>query len=60
VANPGGHGAFGALVKRHGEVIFSASEYLGHGAHITNNVAEYAGALIETAPTIAIPVTGKL
>jgi hypothetical protein len=43
--NPGGHGAFGVLVKRHGEVIFSASEYLGHGAHITNNVAEYAGAI---------------
>lgn len=24
-------------MKRHGEVIFSASEYLGHGAHITNS-----------------------
>jgi ribonuclease HI len=43
--NPGGHGAFGALVRRHGKIIFSASEYLGQGAHITNNVAEYAGAI---------------
>lgn len=43
--NPGGHGAYGVLVKRHGEVIYQASEYLGHGPHITNNVAEYAGVI---------------
>jgi Carbonic anhydrase len=39
--NPGGHGAYGVLVKRYGEVIYQASEYLGHGPHITNNVAEW-------------------
>lgn len=32
-------------MKRHGEVIYQASEYLGQGAHITNNVAEYAGVI---------------
>lgn len=40
--NPNGHAAWGALVKRNGEVIFANCGYLGHQA-TSNNVAEYAG-----------------
>jgi ribonuclease HI len=43
--NPGGHGGYGALVKRHGQVIYSKAVYLGRGPHISNNVAEYAGVI---------------
>lgn len=41
--NPGGYAGCGAIVKRDDRIIFSASEYLGHGPHLSNNVAEYAG-----------------
>lgn len=41
--NPGGHTGYGAVVKRDGQIIFSAVEYLGQGAQLSNNVAEYAG-----------------
>jgi ribonuclease HI len=41
--NPGGHAAYGALVKVDGEVKFSSGEYVGFGSGISNNVAEYAG-----------------
>jgi ribonuclease HI len=41
--NPSGHGGYGALVKRYDVPILSKSVYMGHGPHITNNVAEYAG-----------------
>jgi hypothetical protein len=43
--NPGGHGGYGALVKQHDTAILSRSVYIGHGPHITNNVAEYAGCI---------------
>lgn len=43
--NPGGHGSYGALVKRDGRTILSSSVYLGAGSHMTNNVAEYAGVI---------------
>lgn len=40
--NPNGHAAWGALVKRNGEVVFSNAGYLGRDG-TSNNVAEYAG-----------------
>lgn len=43
--NPGGHGAYGLLVKNRGVVVHQESRYIGHGPHISNNVSEYAGAL---------------
>jgi len=41
--NPGGHAAYGAVIKRDGEYVFGKGEYVGHGKGISNNVAEYAG-----------------
>ena len=43
--NPGGHGGYGALVKRHDQVIYSRAVYMGHGPHVSNNVAEYGGVI---------------
>jgi ribonuclease HI len=43
--NPGGHGAYGLLVKNRGVIVHQESQYIGHGPHISNNVSEYAGAL---------------
>lgn len=42
--NPGGHGAYGVLVKMDGETILAEGVYVGHGPKISNNVCEYAGA----------------
>lgn len=44
--NPGGHAGAGVVVKRHGQAILSQAVYLGHGAHLTHEIAEYAGLLI--------------
>jgi ribonuclease HI len=40
--NPGGHAAYGALVKADGEVVLSEGVYVGHGSKMSNNVAEYS------------------
>lgn len=44
--NPGGHAGAGAVVRRHDQVILSKAVYLGHGEHLTHEIAEYAGLLI--------------
>jgi len=43
--NPGGHGAYGALVKVNGETVLAEGGYVGHGSKISNNVCEYCGAM---------------
>jgi ribonuclease HI len=43
--NPGGHAAWGAVVKVDGETVYAAGGYCGHGSQMSNNVAEYTGAL---------------
>lgn len=43
--NPGGHAAWGALLRRDGKVIWNGSGYCGFGTGMSNNVAEYSGAL---------------
>lgn len=43
--NPGGHAAWGALVKVDGEEKLSIGRYVGHGPQMSNNVAEYSGML---------------
>lgn len=43
--NPGGHASFGAVVLIDGETVFEASEYVGHGPAMSNNVAEYSGCI---------------
>jgi ribonuclease HI len=43
--NPGGHGAYGALVKVNGEVVMREGGYVGCGPQISNNVSEYAGVI---------------
>lgn len=41
--NPGGHAAYGILIKVNGEITMAIGEYVGFGPTISNNVAEYAG-----------------
>lgn len=41
--NPGGHAAWGVVLCRNGEQIWSASGYCGVGPKMSNNVAEYSG-----------------
>ena len=41
--NPGGHAAFGVLVKVNGKIVTAYGQYVGNGPQISNNVAEYAG-----------------
>ena len=41
--NPGGHGAWGALVKVDGQVLYAEGGYVGVGPTVSNNVAEYSG-----------------
>ena len=40
--NPGGHGAWGALVKVDGTKVFESGGYIGHGPAYSNNCSEYA------------------
>jgi ribonuclease HI len=41
--NPGGHAAYGALIKQNGTVSWQEGGYVGQGPDMSNNVAEYAG-----------------
>lgn len=44
--NPGGHASYGALVRVGGETVLAESGYIGHGPRMSNNVAEYSGAIV--------------
>jgi ribonuclease HI len=50
--NPGGHAAYGAVVKVDGAVVLSEGGYVGHGSAMSNNVGEYAG-VIRVLETLA-------
>lgn len=41
--NPGGHASYGALIKLDGVKLWEEGQYVGNGAAMSNNVAEYAG-----------------
>lgn len=41
--NPGGHAAFGILVKVDGNTVLSRGEYVDYGPKMSNNVAEFSG-----------------
>lgn len=41
--NPGGHAAWGAVVKVDGEFVYRDGGYCGVGPAMSNNVAEYSG-----------------
>lgn len=41
--NPGGNAAFGALIKIDGITVWTASQFIGSGQGMSNNVAEYSG-----------------
>jgi ribonuclease HI len=43
--NPGGHAAWGILLKVNGVTIVERGDYVGVGAEMSNNVAEYGGAI---------------
>jgi ribonuclease H / adenosylcobalamin/alpha-ribazole phosphatase len=43
--NPGGEASFGLVAERDGVVVYSQSGYVGSGPMMSNNVAEYAGAI---------------
>lgn|SRR3990167_4974777 len=41
--NPGGHSAYGVVIKNGDETLLRESGYCGYGANSSNNVAEYSG-----------------
>lgn len=43
--NPGGHGGYGMLIRKDQQTIYSEAVYIGHWSELSNNVAEYAGAI---------------
>ena len=43
--NPGGHAAYGAVVKIDGSTVMAKGAYVGQGPSMSNNVAEYAGVI---------------
>lgn len=43
--NPGGHAAYGTVIRHDGKLIHRSSVYVGHGPKMSNNVAEYSGVL---------------
>jgi len=43
--NPGGHGTYDVVVRVDGEIVYRHGGYCGHGRHMSNNVAEYWGAI---------------
>lgn len=43
--NPGGHAAYGWVIKRNKSTVATGCGYIGHGDGMTNNVAEYVGLL---------------
>ena len=56
--NPGGHAAWGALVRVNGEDVYRDGGYCGFGKGMSNNVAEYSGFL--AALTQALKYPGKI
>jgi ribonuclease HI len=54
--NPGGHGAFGAIVRVDDKVVYRNAGYCGCGPTISNNVAEYCGVI--DALTAAVKYEG--
>jgi len=55
--NPGGRGGFGALIKIDGRLVWEGYGYIGQGAQISNNVAEYAGAIVVMRQLIQRKIT---
>ena len=53
--NPGGHAAWGALVRVDGEIVWRQSGYCGVGEGMSNNVAEYSGALAALTEAVKYP-----
>lgn len=43
--NPGGHASLGALVRINDSLVWSVAQYIGFGAQMSSNVAEYSGAI---------------
>jgi ribonuclease HI len=43
--NPGGHGGYGISIVNHGIEVYSEAAYIGQWRDLSNNVAEYAGAI---------------
>jgi ribonuclease HI len=56
--NPGGHAAWGALVKVNGREVYAAGGYCGVGRGMSNNVAEYSGFV--AALTEALKYQGRI
>lgn len=44
--NPGGHAAWGAVLKLNGATVFAEGGYVGNGSRMSNQVAEYAAATV--------------
>jgi ribonuclease HI len=52
--NPGGHAAYGALVKVNGVDVMREGAYVGFGSKMSNNVAEYSGMIAILAKIIPL------
>lgn len=55
--NPGGHATWGAELWQDGKLLWSDSGYIGHGEGMTNNLAEYHGALAVLKQAVKYPGT---
>ena len=44
--NPNGYSACACIIKRDGQTIYRASEYIGVGKGMTNNVSEFRGLML--------------
>jgi ribonuclease HI len=53
--NPGGHGAWGAVVKVDGNTVFAKGGYVGNGPTISNNVSEYAAFIAAAEECLKYP-----
>lgn len=43
--NPGGTASYGLVIKKDGQTVFEESKIVGIGSKMSNNVAEYSGAI---------------
>ena len=43
--NPGGHAAYGAMMRRNGKIFWQVARHVGRGSKMSNNVAEYSAVL---------------
>jgi len=56
--NPGGHAAFGILLKVDGKTVLERGEYVDYGPKMSNNVAEFSGFIALMKEIAKLPGAG--